>query len=86
MVITLLFSFDGTPSFTITAEPEASYKINAILVNQMQNSYDPIIVPSLLSSSFSSTNSNTLTVSQQKYYRVYSIKIITASPTISLIV
>lgn len=39
-----------------------------------------------MASAFSSNNSNTLTVSQQKYYHVYSIKVITASPTVRLIV
>ena len=86
LVVTLLFSFDGTPGFTITAEPEPTYQVSAILANQMQNSFDPIVVPTLQASAFSSTNSSTLTVAQQKYYHVYSIKVITASPTVRLIV
>lgn len=86
LIVTLLFSFDGTPGFTITAEPESAYNISAILANPMRNSDDPIVVPTLLASAFSSYNSNTLAVSQQKYHRVYSIKVVTASPSVRLIV
>jgi hypothetical protein len=82
-VIVILNSLE-IQSLYLVAEAIGGESIDYILVNQLTNTYDSVVVPTLTSNSYMSFNSSSLQIANPS--KVLVIRILTQSPTIRLIV